>query len=127
MVGSLMADRERVNPKDAQVPAGFWLVLALALLLASRLPAAIREGIVPFLLILEGAVVYWGYRLIKPFLTVMSWIDAGEYEQREWSLEERGFERGKMLVHLYRATNGDSSKSVSVEQLKQLGAGRLKS
>jgi hypothetical protein len=51
----------------------------------------------------------------------MSWIDAGEYEQREWSLEERGFERGKMLVQPYRATNGDSSKSVTVEQLKQLG------
>jgi hypothetical protein len=125
MVESLMSDEERVNPRDVRIRPGFWPLAGLAVFLVLRLPGTIKDsgvvsGVLGFLL-LETVVICWAYKLIKPCLTVWSWIEAGEFDQRKWSPEERGFQRGRALVYLYGATNADSSKTVTVEQLKQFG------
>jgi hypothetical protein len=122
---SLMSDEVRVKSDAALVRRDGWLALALALLVPFALPDMIKEsgvlgGAFGFLF-WEGLIVLWAYSGFRPYLTVWQWQRAGEYERRNWSPEQRGLERGKILVFLYRTTNADSNKRVLIETLKQFG------
>jgi hypothetical protein len=120
-----MTDEERVKPTAVRIRPSFWLALGLAILALCALPDMIKDagvgGGLGGFLFWETLFVFWAYRSIRPYFIVRQWDREGEYEQRNWSPEERGLQRGNMLVYLYRTTNADSSKTVPIEGLKKFG------
>jgi hypothetical protein len=131
MVGSLMTDRETVKYTVAPMRprAGFWIALVLAITAPFAVPGAIKDsgvagGLFGFLF-WEAILIYWAYRSIQPYLTAKQWERDGEYELRDWGPEERGLERGKMLVYLYKAGNADSRATFRVDNLKGAGGWTL--
>jgi hypothetical protein len=128
MVGSLMTDEERVKPHVSHVALirpMVWASLGLAIIVLFMTPTFIKQsgvgGGIFALLFWEAILLGFAYYNLKPYLTVRRWMHEGEYEQREWSPEERGLQRGNMLVFLYRATNGNSNRTVPLDDLKQFG------
>jgi hypothetical protein len=127
MVVSLMTDRETVKYTVGPMRprASFWIALGLAILAPFAVPGAIKDSGVAGglfgLLFWEAILIYWAYKSVKPVLRARQWEQAGEYEMRDWSPQERGLERGKLLVYLYRAGSGSSQTKISVDALKRAG------
>jgi hypothetical protein len=131
MVVSLMTDRETVKYTVGPMRprASFWIALVLAITAPFAVPSAIKNsgvagGLFGFLF-WEAVFIFWAYRSIKPVLRARKWEQAGEYEMRDWSPQERGLERGKLLVHLYRAGSASSQTKVPVDALKRVGGWTL--
>ena len=120
-----MSDTGRVKSDAALVRPDGWAALVLAILTPfAILGAAINMdagGLIGFLVWAEVALLAWVVMSFKPYLTVWKWQREGEYEQRNWSPEERGLERGRILVYLYRTTNAESHRLVPLDSLKQFG------
>ena len=131
MVASLMADEERVKYEvvGARPPASFWIALALAILTPFAIPGAVKDyGIGSGLfavLFWEAIFVVWAYRAIQPYNTVKKWQEAGEYERRDWSPEERGLQRGKLLVYVYKAGKADPDERIALGEVKRAGGWTL--
>jgi hypothetical protein len=131
MVGSLMSDMERVKYEviGARPPANFWVALVLAILAPFAVPSAIKNsgvagGLFGFLF-WEAIFVVWAYSAIKPYNTVKKWQEAGEYERRDWSPEERGLQRGKLLLYVYKAAKADPDERIALDEVKRAGGWTL--
>jgi hypothetical protein len=126
-----MSDRETVKYVVAPMRprASFWVALVLAITAPFAVPSAIKDsGVAGGLfgvLFWEAVFIYWAYRSIQPYLTAKQWERDGEYELRDWGPQERGLERGKLLVLLYRAGNASSQAKVPVDALKRAGGWTL--
>lgn len=126
-----MTDEERVKYTVAPMrpPASFWIALVLAILAPFAVPGAIKDsgvagGLFGFLF-WEAIFIFWAYKSIQPYLTARRLEQEGEFERRDWSPEERGLQRGKMLVYLYKAGSADSSVRVPVDIVKRVGGWTL--
>jgi hypothetical protein len=126
-----MADDERVKYEvvGARPPASFWVALALAILAPFAVPSAIKDsgiagGLFGFLF-WETIFVVWAYRAIKPYNTVKRWQEEGEFERRDWSPEERGLQRGKLLVYVYKAGKADPDERIALGEVKRAGGWTL--
>lgn len=124
-----MSEDQRVKFQAGMVRPTFWVAIGFAILLLFWIPSAIRQnGVAEGLFIglfWEVILIVFAYWNLKPYLTVRQWQQDGDYRRRDWSPEERGLQRGKMVVYLYRVTNGDSNITVALDELKQFGGWTL--
>jgi hypothetical protein len=131
MVVSLMTDRETVKLAVGPIRprTSFWIALVLAIAAPFGVPNAIKDsgvagGLFGFLF-WEAVLIWWAYRSIQPYLAARRLEQECEFERRDWSPEERGLQRGKMLVYLYNAGSADSSARVPVDSVKRVGGWTL--
>jgi hypothetical protein len=125
MVLSLMLDAERVKSGVRLIQPNTWAALILAILTPFAMLGAIMvdapDRLFGYLFWGEVGLLVWVYFSSRPYLIVRQWQRTGEFERRDWSPVERRLERGGMLVYLYRTSNADSHRTVSIDELKQFG------